>query len=260
MKKVFALLLTAALTASLLCGCGASKEPEPEAEETPAVATTAAPAATQAAVLENGMVSPHWFDDAVFVGDSISTTLDYFCADDPELLGDAMFVCADSLSYHNAQWDLNDPNAVHPTYRGETVLAETAAEITGANKMFILMGINDLDNDFGVEDSMDTVRTFTEKILSHSPNVQLYFQSTTPMIPAKETDIVNNALITEFDGQLEAYCRENGYHYLDVYHQMCDETGALKAEYCDDPDDDGIHFNYQGCIAWVNYLKSAVAG
>ena len=90
--------------------------------------------------------------------------------------------------------------------------------------------------------------------------VQLYFQSTTPMITDLETDILNNEIIREFDGQLQAYCNENGYHYIDLYHQMCDDTGALRDDYCVDPDADGVHFTDEACIIWANYLKTAVAG
>ncbi|MBQ1943651.1 MAG: hypothetical protein II513_07210 [Ruminococcus sp.] len=262
MKKIIALVMAASLCAALICGCGKKEEPSAASAGTPdgtAAETPTQAAATQAAAPQDGMVDPHWFDDAVFVGDSITTTLEDFCFDDPNLLGDADFVCADSLSYHNAQWDLNDENAVHPTIQGETVLAETAAEITGSSKIFILMGINDIDT-YGVEDTMASMKEFIRKVLSHSPNVEIYLQSTTPMIPAKETDILNNVLIRQFDEELELYCNENGYHYLDVYHRMCDENGALRADYCVDPEDDGIHFTYDATIVWVNYLRSAVAG
>lgn len=274
MKKIIALALclSAAAGTALLGGCKvrvpvssaaaeAQSAPEQGSHASAAQDTPQASAQASAAPAEQpgGTVAPTWFNDAVFVGDSITTTLDYFCADDPGLLGDAMFVCADSLSYHNAQWDINDPDAVHPTYRGEKVLAETAAEITGAKKVFILLGVNDLDSSYGVEDSVDAMKTFIQKLLSRSPNVELYLQSTTPMIPEKENDRLNNGLIRDFDAQMQAFCNENGYHYLDLYHQMCDDTGALRAEWCDDPNDDGIHFNYQGTLAWVNYLRSAVA-
>ena len=265
MKKFAAILLTVGLSSALLCGCGKETKTEqsltlPPAAPTAAVSDATTQAATQPVTLDaEGKVAPSWFDDAVFVGDSITTTLDYLCGEDPGLLGNAQFVCADSLSYHNAQWHLNDENAVHPQYRGETVLAERAAELTGASKMFILMGINDVDT-YGVEDTMDSLKEFVRKILTHSPNVQLYFQSTTPMITDLETDILNNEIIREFDGQLQAYCNENGYHYIDLYHQMCDDTGALRDDYCVDPDADGVHFTDEACIIWANYLKTAGAG
>ena len=67
-------------------------------------------------------------------------------------------------------------------------------------------------------------------------------------------------LIRQFDEALELYCNENGYHYLDFYHRMCDENGALGGDCCVAPEDDGIHFTYDATIVWVNYLRSAVAG
>lgn len=266
MKRFLAICLIVVLCAAMLCACGKKNDPAPTAAtaatEAPTVAATTAPTAASEAPLptQSGpMVDASWFNDAVFVGDSITTTLDMFSADEPELfVGDAHFVCADCLGYHNAMWDLNDENAVHPVYQGQTVLAETAAQITGANKMFILMGINDIGT-YGAEDTMDAVKEWVGRILVYSPDVELYFQSTTPIITPKESDYLNNKMIIDFNTMLQAYCSENGYHYLDVYHAMCDETGALRAEWCDDPDEEGIHFNYRGCIAWANYLRSAIA-
>ncbi len=267
MKRIIALLSAVVLCAVLLCACGEEKAVQtasptvtvPVTEAPSAAAVTEAPtAASELPTQPLNMVDASWFNDAVFVGDSISTTLDMFAADEPEIfVGDAHFVCADCLGYHNAQWDLYDENAVHPIYQGQTVLAETAAQITGANKIFILMGINDIGT-YGVEDTMDSLKEWTQKILACSPNVEIYYQSTTPIITPRESDYLNNQMIVEFDKQLQAYCAENGFHYLDVYHAMCDETGALRAEWCDDPDEEGIHFNYKGCIAWANYLRSAV--
>ena len=207
MKRFLALILFAVMCAALLCGCGEDKaDSSPTvavpASEAPSAAPTVATAATEAPTQEPtqplDMVDPSWFDDAVFVGDSITTTLDYFTADEPEIfVGDAKFVCADCLGYHNAQWDLYDENAVHPTYQGQLVLAETAAQITGANKLFVLMGINDIGT-YGVEDTMDSLKEWTQKVLACSPNVEIYFQSTTPMITDKESDYLNNADIVEF--------------------------------------------------------------
>ena len=289
MKRFTALLFVAALCAALLCGCAqgapvfksavvpgifsseeAAKAPELEVAEpetqateptqasTTPTATQPTEPATQPATTADGSVVPSWFDDAVFIGDSITTTLDFLCSEDESLLGDAQFVCADSLGFNSAQWDLNDPNNVHPTYRGEKVLAETAAKITGAKKVFILLGANDLGT-WGIDDTKDAVKSFTAKLFANSPNVELYFQSTTPMITEKESDYLNNDDIVEFDKWLKEYCDQNGYHYIDLYSQLCDETGALRIDYCDDPDYDGIHFTTGACNVWANYLKYIVA-
>lgn len=251
MKKLVVLLLLLSFAMTALCACGSDdrKNSAESSLETGTAATEAAKAAP---------VDASWFDDAVFIGDSITLALDYACTDDATLLSKAQFVCAQSLGYHNALWDLDAEYAVHPTYRGDTILAETAAEKTGASKVFILLGVNDIGT-YGAEDTMEQAKVLAQRILSHTPNVTLYFQSTTPMIAAKEGDWLNNTKITDFNTLLQAYCKEQGYYYLDVYHQVADAGGALNPDYCGDPDNQGIHFTVEGCKIWADYLKAAVA-
>lgn len=264
MKKWIALLL-AMLTVTALGACQTGKKDD-KATEAPAAtaAVTEAPTqapATQAAAVSAQAAAPveaSWFDDAVFVGDSVTLALDYACSGDKSLLGNAQFVCAQSLGYHNALWDLDTEGAVHPTYQGETILSETAAEKTGATKVFVMLGVNDIGT-YGADDTMEQAKQLAERILSHTPNIKLYFQSTTPMLADKESGWLNNDKITDFNDQLKAYCEARGYSFIDVYHQVCDDSGALNPTYCSDPDNQGIHFNTDGCTVWANYLKSTVA-
>jgi DNA helicase-2/ATP-dependent DNA helicase PcrA len=79
------------------------------------------------------------------------------------------------------------------------------------------------------------------------------------MLADKESGWLNNDKITDFNDQLKAYCEAQGYSFIDVYHQVCDDSGALNPTYCSDPDNQGIHFNTDGCTVWANYLKSTVA-
>lgn len=263
MKKRIAFLLIVMIAVSL-CACQNNKKADKETE-TPVetVAPTAAPAQapTEVAAASQQSTAPvdaSWFDDAVFVGDSVTLALDYACSGDKSLLGNAQFVCAQSLGYHNALWDLNAEGAVHPTYQGNTILSETAAEVTGADKVFVMLGMNDIGT-YGAEDTMEQAKQLAERILSHSPNVKLYFQSTTPMLAEKESGWLNNDKITAFNELLKAYCEEKGYYFIDVYHQVCDDSSALNPAYCSDPDNQGIHFTVDGCTAWANHLKAAVA-
>ena len=263
MKKWIALLL-AMLTVTALGACQTGKKDD-KATEAPAAtaAVTEAPTqapATQAAAVSAQAAAPveaSWFDDAVFVGDSVTLALDYACSGDKSLLGNAQFACAQSLGYHNALWDLDTEGAVHPTYQGETILSETAAEKTGATKVFVMLGVNDIGT-YGADDTMEQAKQLAERILSHTPNIKLYFQSTTPMLADKESGWLNNDKITDFNDQLKAYCEARGYSFIDVYHQVCDDSGALNPTYCSDPDNQGIHFNTDGCTVWANYLKSTV--
>ena len=266
MKKFVAFLMITAVFALMLGGCKSSSDQQNKTAESAgtAAAVTEAPteaateAPTEAPTVAPKAVDASWFDDAVFIGDSITLALDYYCASDPDALGNAQFVCGTSLGYHNALLDLDDGNAVHPVFQGETILAESAAQATGANKVFILLGVNDIGT-YGADDTMDTAKTFAEHLLALSPDVEIYFQSTTPMVAEEESGWLNNDKISDFNTQLQAYCEESGYHFIDVYHQVCDENGALREDYCSDPDEQGIHFNNDGCAVWVNCLKTSVA-
>lgn len=263
MKKWIAFLLIVMIGVSL-CACQNNKKADKTTEapvETVAVTEAPTQAPTEVAAVSQQSTAPvdaTWFNDAVFIGDSVTLALDYACSGDKTLLGDAKFACAQSLGYHSALWDLDNANAVHPSYQGETILCETAAEKTGANKVFVMLGMNDIGT-YGAEDTMEQAKQLAERILSHSPNVKLYFQSTTPMLAEKESGWLNNDKITSFNDLLKKYCEEQGYYFIDVYHQVCDDSGALNPAYCSDPDNQGIHFTEKGCTVWADHLKSAVA-
>ena len=231
-------------------------QPQTNAVAATHAADATAPAATTPPKTGAG-VDAAWFDDAVFVGDSVTLKLSYYCEDHPEALSDTQFFCAGSLSYTNALWPLDDPDAVHPYYQGQTYLTEDCAKVTGAKKVFIMLGMNDIGLS-GVDGAMENANTLIGNIKKNSPDVTFYIESVTPMIPSAEGDVLNNTKIRELDERLEQFANENGYQYLDLYHALADEDGCLPLEYCGDPDGQGIHFTDEACEVWVQYLKENV--
>ncbi|MBQ1839697.1 MAG: hypothetical protein II127_08785 [Ruminococcus sp.] len=231
-------------------------QPQTNAVAATHAADATAPAATTPPKTGAG-VDAAWFDDAVFVGDSVTLKLSYYCEDHPEALSDTQFFCAGSLSYTNALWPLDDPDAVHPYYQGQTYLTEDCAKVTGAKKVFIMLGMNDIGLS-GVDGAMENANTLIGNIKKNSPDVTFYIESVTPMIPSAEGDVLNNTKIRELDERLEQFANENGYQYLDLYHALADEDGCLPLEYCGDPDGQGIHFTDEACELWVQYLKENV--
>lgn len=199
--------------------------------------------------------SASWFDDAVFVGDSVTLKLSYYCATYPEALGEAAFFCAGSLGYTNALWELDDPVAVHPYYKGEVHLTEDCCEVTGKGHVFIMLGMNDIGL-YGPEDAMESCRELISRIMAKSPDARIYIQSVTPMISSAQSDSFNNALVRQFNALLKQYCQDNDYKYLDVYAALADQDGNLPPELCSDPDSMGLHFNDTSCEMWVSYLKN----
>lgn len=255
MKKLYLFSILLLCTAILLSACGEkATSVEPTETESPVYATTAS---GKRIVEKEGPVDASWFDDAVIVGDSITLKLSYYCEEHSDALSKVQFFCAGSLSYNNALWDIDDESAVHPVYAGETVLTEECAAKTGASKVFIMLGMNDLGV-YGAEGALDAAKELTENILSHSPDVSIYIESTTPIAEGCEVGDLNNENIREFDKLLQSFCAENGYMYLDLYSLFQDEKGYLKNEYCSDSDGMGIHFTDTACNMWAEYLKENV--
>lgn len=254
MKKLRYTLLAAVLCLMLLfTGCKAVVDAQ-HATEPP----TEAAAATEAETGHYDTTSPKtaaWFDNAVFVGDSVTLKLSYYCASNPDALGAAEFFCAGSLGYTNALWDIDDPIAVHPYYKGEVHLTEDCVTATGKKNVFIMLGMNDIGL-YGVEDTMKSCKQLVANILKKSPDANLYFQSVTPMISSAQMETFNNTLVKQFDGLLEAYCQENHYRYLDLFSALADADGNLPLEYCSDPDSMGLHFSDAACQIWADYLKN----
>lgn len=249
MKKFFAIVLTLLLCmAVLLSGCKSEKSAPTE------VQPETAAAATDSGYDTTSPKSAEWFDNAVFVGDSVTLKLDYYCQEHPEALGKASFYCAGSLGYTNALWALDNPEAVHPFYEGANHLVEDCVEITGKKNVFIMLGMNDIGL-YGTDGAMNSCKQVVTKILEKSPDAHIYLQTVTPMIESAQLESFNNTLVKEFNGKLKAYCDEKGYHYLDVYSALADDKGNLPKELCSDPDNMGLHFNDTSCQMWVDYLK-----
>ena len=237
----------------LLSGCKSVIDAQ---RATEAPTETAAVPATEASRYDaTSPKSAEWFNDAVFVGDSVTLKLSYYCAAHPEALGSAEFFCAGSLGYTNALWDLNDPEAVHPYYQGETHLAEDCAVLTGKHHVFIMLGMNDIGL-YGTQGALDSCKTLVSRIAEKSPDALIYIQSVTPMIESAQMETFNNALVQEFDGMLKTYCEQNKYKYLDVFSALADTNGNLPDNLCSDPDSMGLHFNDTSCEMWANYLKN----
>ncbi len=239
------------------------KQPATTAQDTvPATssAETTAPETKDETVPEvtDHPVESKWFDDAVFVGDSVTLKLSYYANSHPEALSKAQFFCAGSLGYASSLWDKDAEDAVHPYYQGKVELAEDSVKLTGAKKAFIMLGMNDVGL-YGADGAIDYCSQLVERLRKKSPkNTVIYLQTVTPILKGKERGDLTNEHIQEFNRLLEDFCAENNCKFLDIYSVMEDENGYLKSEYCGDPEAQGIHFTDAACRLWVEYLKDNV--
>lgn len=206
---------------------------------------------------KNAAVSGSWFDDAVFVGDSVSVKLTMY-ESSVDRLGKAQFLTAGSLSATNALWDVSD-KSVHPKYKGKKQkIEDSISQMKNVKKVYIMLGMNDI-NAVGINNGIKNFEKLCNKILEKSPNVHIYVQSVTPLIEGSKSSVakegkLNNKTIYEYNKKLAELAQKRGWYFINVSEVMYDDAGYLKKEYCGDPDGMGLHFTGAGCKVWIDYL------
>lgn len=199
-----------------------------------------------------------WFDDAVIIGDSVSLKLKNFVVKerktDPDYFGKAQFLTSGSLGSGNSLWEVSD-KSVHPSFQGTKMRLEESVPKTGAKKIYIMLGTNDVAV-YGTEGSVKNMETLIDLIAANVPDAQFFIQSATPICEGAEKKSLNNAALVEYNKALSEMCQRRGFQFVDVASAMRDERGFLPREYCSDPDGMGIHLTDAGCRIWLDYLST----
>lgn len=200
-------------------------------------------------------VDTAWFDDALFIGDSVTLKLSYYA--DNGAVGEADFLCAGSLGYNNCLWDIDHEDNVHPVYEGEKYTIFDGAKMLQPKKIFMMLGMNDIGL-YGVDDAAEAMKEVVDKLKESCPDAVIYIESVTPMLENMQLTDLNNTTIAQFNEKAKVIAEEKGCRWLDVASVMEDGSGNLVYEYCGDPEAMGLHFSDTGCGVWVDYLKNHV--
>ena len=205
------------------------------------------------AVPEGPRVDSSYFDDVVFIGDSISLKLTWY-ESAMNVLGNAQFLTEGSLGSGNALWQVSDASR-HPKYNGQKMLLRESVPLTGAKKMYIMLGMNDIGV-YGVPGAVSNLVTLVNAIRANAPDNQVFIQSMTPTTSTSYLRHNRHTIenIVSYNKALLQVCLDNGWHFVNVASVMYDEYGYLRMDYCSDPGGMGIHFSNAGCAAWVEYL------
>lgn len=210
---------------------------------------------------EYTQVDDSYFNDAVFIGDSISYGFELYVtekrANGETVLGEAQFLTSGSLSYGNSLWDVSD-ESVHPTYNGVKMKLEDAIAQIKPGKIYILLGTNDVAL-YGVEQTIANADTEISRMLEASPGAEIFIMSTTPKYSPAESDVdgaLNNADIDALNVAMRQFAVEKGYNFMNIAPLFKDETGGLAADYCSDTEGMGIHFTSAAYDIWLNFLYS----
>lgn len=279
--KYRSLMAAAMLSAMLLSGCGTKDTPK-EADRSAAVSAAVSVSISDGSVIfqpeeplepetvvdvtvektpeelivlsEQGDWSH--FEDAVLIGDSVTLKLKNFVTKQrqslPEYFGGGQFLTSGSLGSGNALWEVSS-KSVHPAYQGEKMLLEESVPLTGAKKIYMMLGINDIAV-YGLEGAVENYKLLMDRILEAVPDAQFYIQSATPIVEGAETGGLTNENLEKYNLLLKEMCEERGLRFVDVASVMKDENGCLIRDYCSDPDGMGIHLMDDACKLWLGYL------
>ena len=255
MTKRCLILLLAALT--LLTGCGqradapespptpeATAVPTPMPTPEPTPEPTATPEPTPEPTPDMSLLPVEWFSDAVFLGDSVSKTLegynDYFGD-----LGEPTFLCEYSFSVHSA---INTYMTVW--FRGEEWDALDVIRETGGKKLFIMLGINDIG--VSLDRTMADWEVLLGGIRARDHEITFFIQSLLPMYAGTQVPELNNELIDEYNERLRALCERTGSVYVDLAPHFKNADNALREEFSSDY---YVHLNNDGAKLWAALLR-----
>ncbi len=125
-------------------------------------------------------------------------------------------------------------------------------------RIFVMIGINDLIKGAKAEDVIETNRTIVRQLRQTHPEAQIIVQSILPHSGRAATWEGKDKLlripvatIQTINQQLAAIARAESVEYLDLYPLFSDREGFLRQELTTD----GLHLNPQGYLVWSTALK-----
>jgi len=187
-----------------------------------------------------------FFDDAAFLGDSVSVALANRALSTGEL-GNALFLPRVSYGLGNAVYSVMLLN-----YQGQEMAPEDVLAQSGVKKVFIMLGMNDIAL-YGVDQTMEHWEIFISRIREKCPDIQIYIQSMTPIWTGGEKGELHNPRINAYNARLPEFAAEHGCYYIDIHAYMVDSTGGLASRYTSD---NYVHLSADGAQVWIDILKA----
>ncbi|KMK51840.1 sialate O-acetylesterase [[Actinobacillus] muris] len=166
----------------------------------------------------------------------------------------------DSISDGNEWFELYQ----NPYYKNRGISGDTTQGILDRletitrgkpQKIFLLIGINDLGRGGKIEDVLKNLEAISLKIKQDSPKTSLYIQSLLPVSNELKLFPGHTALweqIPTFNKQIQSIAEKMGNTYIDIYTPFVDiNTKKLNLQYSND----GLHLLGAGYLRWQEIIK-----
>lgn len=129
------------------------------------------------------------------------------------------------------------------------------------SKVFLLIGINDLNNNASEEEILQNIQKIVNQIKINRKNAKIYIESVYPINKdsMNESDYyfnskITNDVIIEFNKKLENLCIDNDIMYIDIYHELLDKEDNLKDVYTLE----GLHLTDLGYFKVTSKLQEYI--
>lgn len=187
-------------------------------------------------------VEDSYFDDAVFIGNSI-VGLQMLAGS----IQNATYYCKASLQVESY---FTEPINIQ---NGQKAPLPEALQLYQYKKAYLMLGVNEMSwpNWDAVIDLFDQV---IKNIKETQPDAIIYVQSVLPVEMALDRAgyIPNNKLVQKINAAILELCEENEVWFLNVAESIYDHEGALPA----DSTKDGTHFGGDIIALWDEYLRT----
>lgn len=220
-------------------------EPEEESSSEPARKGEA----VSGALGKSERVSSSYFNDAAFIGDSITVGMKLYDVMENADVFASVGIGLDTIFTKQA---IKQPD-------GSMITVFDALEQADSKKVYIMLGANSLmsSHDYLIERYGKLVDEVKARA---ADDAIIYVQSILPINEPKfrknyPKNTTTNADIDSFNALLCQMANERGVYYLDVASAFKDESGALS----DAVTSDGMHIASDQYVIWIDYLKTHAA-
>ena len=219
----------------------------------------ALPELSMVQVMENGRVDISYFDDVLFLGDSLADDFDQRVID----------WLADGFKVYNSSLELKDSKAGYLTQRsmsprsflqpgvhvdagGGPVDVWAVIEQVQPGKMYLTLGTNALMS-MSPEDFIVTYYQLVDKIRRTSPNTQIYVTTITPVAAwkSRKESRLSFDRIYQANQLIAKMCVEENLALINLYDVLKSSSGYLREDIAAS---DGIHLSPSGYREWLDYL------
>lgn len=196
------------------------------------------------AVPESARVNSDYFDDALFVGDSVTDGIQAY----------AIMKNTTVIAHTGINPETILTKEVIRTDSGDTItMPEAMAQHPEAKKIYIMLGANGIAW-IGKDSFIEHYGEFIDLVKEQHPDAVVYVQSILPVTKTKQDgdDRYANSKIDDYNTAIRKLTKEKEVYYLDVAEAFKDEEGNLPEEASPV---DGMHFGPKYYEKWFEYLK-----